>query len=60
MDLLETTKDVILHYICPRLDPDYLEVSYSPPGDGMATEANNHDSLKALWISPPTLTVCNP
>lgn len=28
MDLLETTKDVILHYICPRLDPDYLEVSY--------------------------------
>lgn len=29
MDFLETIKDVILHYICPRLDPSYLEVSYT-------------------------------
>lgn len=27
MDLLETMKDVILHYICPRLDPNQYEVS---------------------------------
>lgn len=27
-DLAETMKDLILHYICPRLDPSYLTVSY--------------------------------
>ena len=26
MDLLETVKDIILHYICPRLDPNAQEV----------------------------------
>lgn len=26
MDLLETVKDVILHYICPRLDPTEIQV----------------------------------
>ncbi len=28
-DLAETMKDLILHYICPRLDPSYLTVSIS-------------------------------
>lgn len=27
MDLVETMKDVILHYICPRLDPNQQDVS---------------------------------
>ncbi|KAI9155332.1 hypothetical protein HJFPF1_07914 [Paramyrothecium foliicola] len=27
MDLIETVKDVILHYICPRLDPSHMQVS---------------------------------
>lgn len=30
MDLLETTKDIILHYICPRLIPSLQDVSPSP------------------------------
>lgn len=29
MDFLETIKDVILHYICPRLDPSQNTVSPS-------------------------------
>ena len=29
MDLVETMKDVILHYICPRLDPNQQNVSSS-------------------------------
>lgn len=28
MDLVETMKDVILHYICPRLDPNHQHVSH--------------------------------
>lgn len=31
MDLVETIKDVILHYICPRLDPTPQTVSFQGP-----------------------------
>lgn len=60
MDLLETTKDVILHYICPRLDPDYLEVSCRRLEMAVMFKANSSFSPTAPWTSPLILTVCSP
>lgn len=46
LDLHETMKDVILHYICPRLDPAY-QLSYDP--SPLMEQISREHSLNAMW-----------
>ncbi|OAR01823.1 hypothetical protein LLEC1_00664 [Akanthomyces lecanii] len=46
LDLHETMKDVILHYICPRLDPTY-QLSYDPLP--LMEQVSREYSLNAMW-----------
>ncbi|KAM3565741.1 hypothetical protein MY1884_000050 [Beauveria asiatica] len=46
LDLHETMKDVILHYICPRLDPTY-QLSYDPLP--LMEQVSREHSLNAMW-----------
>ncbi|KND92701.1 hypothetical protein TOPH_02620 [Tolypocladium ophioglossoides CBS 100239] len=46
MDLLETIKDVILHYICPRLDPSQYQ-SFNPPP--LVEAVGRSQSLATSW-----------
>lgn len=45
MDLLETIKDVIMHYICPRLDPDEQQ----SPDQRHLIAAGRSRSLATSW-----------
>ncbi|KAJ3481613.1 hypothetical protein NLG97_g7781 [Lecanicillium saksenae] len=46
LDLHETMKDVILHYICPRLDPAY-QLSYNP--SPLMEKVSREYSLNTMW-----------
>ncbi|OAA65070.1 hypothetical protein ISF_04480 [Cordyceps fumosorosea ARSEF 2679] len=46
LDLHETMKDVILHYICPRLDPTY-QLSHNPAP--LMEKVGREHSLKTTW-----------
>ncbi|OAQ90764.1 F-box domain-containingprotein [Purpureocillium lilacinum] len=47
MDFLETIKDVILHYICPRLDPSQNTIAGEVAPDGLADRSH---SLATSWM----------
>ncbi|KFA73726.1 hypothetical protein S40288_06253 [Stachybotrys chartarum IBT 40288] len=46
MDLVETMKDVVLHYICPRLDPNHLTCIDEEP---LIEHAGRGQSLVTSW-----------
>ncbi|UNI16193.1 hypothetical protein JDV02_002654 [Purpureocillium takamizusanense] len=47
MDFLETIKDVILHYICPRLDPSQSTIEGEVAPNGLADRSH---SLATSWM----------